>query len=158
MDAPKRSEYDSIAGFYRKHWCGHYHKGLTTMLERVLFAGLPGGASVLDLCCGTGSVAGYLARRGFAVTGLDASGEMLRYARREVPQGEFLLADAETFRLPAIFDASICTFDSCSYFLDQETLVKVFSNVYDALRPNGRFAFDLSLEAAYKNEWQESCP
>lgn len=155
--SPRRADYDAIAGFYRKHWCGHFHGGLTAMLERVLFAGLPRGAQVLDLCCGTGSVAGYLVGRGFSVTGVDASEEMLRFARREVPEGEFLVADAEAFELPAVFEACICTFDSCSYFLDEEALVKVFSNVHAALRPGGRFVFDLSLEAVYKSEWQESC-
>ncbi len=157
MVSPKTADYDSIAGFYSKHWCSHYHKGLTAMLERVLLAGLPGGAHVLDLCCGTGTVAGYLVGRGFAVTGLDASEEMLRYARQEVPQGEYLVANAEAFRLPSMFEACICTFDSPSYFLDEDALVRVFANVHGALRPNGRFVFDLSLEAAYKSEWGRSC-
>ncbi len=157
LGAPARADYDAIAGFYRKHWCGHFHTGLTAMLERVLLARLPEGARVLDLCCGTGAVAGYLVRRGFPVTGVDASEEMLRYARREVPEGEFLVANAEAFRLPPVFHGAICTFDSCSYFLNQEALVSVFRNVHDALRPGGRFAFDLSLEAAYKTEWQQSC-
>lgn len=155
--SPTQADYDSIAGFYRRHWCGHYHAGLTAMLERLLFADLPAGAHVLDLCCGTGAVAGYLVGRGLAVTGIDASEEMLRFARQEVPEGEFLVANAEAFRLPAVFAACVCTFDSLSYFLDEDALGNVFSNVYAALRPDGRFIFDLSLEAAYKSEWQQSC-
>lgn len=154
---PERANYDSIAGFYRNHWCGHYHAGLTKMLERVLLAKLTKGARILDLCCGTGLVAGHLVRRGFSVTGLDASEEMLRYARQEVPEGEFMVANAEAFSLPGLFDGAVCTFDSCSYFLDEDALLKVFANVHAALRANGRFVFDLSLEAAYKSEWQESC-
>jgi SAM-dependent methyltransferase len=157
ITAPSRADYNPIAGFYRKHWCGHYHAGLTAMLDRVLLADLPDGAHVLDLCCGTGTVARHLVDRGFSVTGVDASEEMLRYARQEVPGGEFFVADAEAFRLPPVFHGALCTFDSLSYLLDEEALVRAFSNVHDALRPKGRFVFDLSLEAAYKSEWGESC-
>lgn len=155
--AAGRPDYNRIAAFYRKHWCGHYHSGLTGMLERAVLAQLPDGAAILDLCCGTGTVARYLVQRGFSVTGVDASEQMLRYAREDVPEAEFLVADAEAFRLPAVFDAAVCTFDSLSYLLEQEALVRAFSNVYNALRPKGTFVFDLSLEDAYKSEWQESC-
>ena len=41
---------------------------------------LPAGASILDVGCGTGRHAVELARRGYAVTGLDLSSEMLRVA------------------------------------------------------------------------------
>ncbi len=151
------ADYNPIARFYRKHWCGHYHAGLTAMLDRVLLADLPKEARVLDLCCGTGTVARHLVGCGFAVTGVDASEEMLRYARQEVPEGEFLVAPAEAFRLPPVFDAALSTFDSMSYLLDRESLELAFSNVHAALRPGGSFVFDLSTEAAYKSEWQQSC-
>jgi SAM-dependent methyltransferase len=155
--AAKSSDYNPIAGFYRKHWCGHYHAGLTTMLDRLLLADLPKGARVLDLCCGTGAIARHVVTRGFAVTGVDASEEMLRYARHEVPEGEFLVADAESFRLPPVFDAALSTFDSVSYLLDRKSLELTFSNVHAALRPGAWFVFDLSVEEAYKNEWGQSC-
>ena len=127
------------------------------MLDRVLLGYLPNGARVLDLCCGTGTIAGHLVRQGFAVTGVDSSEEMPRYARQEVPQGEFLVDTAETFQLPPIFDAAISTFDSLSYVLDPKALELAFCNVHGAIRPGGWFVFDLSVEAAYKSEWQQSC-
>lgn len=41
--------------------------------------------------------------------------------------------------------------------LNAEDLGRVFSCVRAALRPGGLFVFDLSLEQAYKTEWQRSC-
>lgn len=161
MSAPsttvRNADYNPIARFYQKHWCNHYHGGLTAMLDRLLLADLPKGAHLLDLCCGSGTVARHLVDRGFAVTGVDASEEMLRYARRDVPEGEFLVASAEMFRLPPVFDGAISTFDSLSYLLDRKSLELAFGNVHAALRRGGRFVFDLSLEAAYTREWQQSC-
>nr|MDQ6933504.1 class I SAM-dependent methyltransferase [Candidatus Eremiobacteraeota bacterium] len=115
------------------------------------------GARILDVCCGTGTIAQHLIGRGFAVTGIDASEEMLRYAIEDVPKAKFLVADARSFSLPAMFDGALCTFDSLSYMIDSKDLECVISNVYDALRPGGVFVFDLSLEEVYKSEWQQSC-
>lgn len=153
----KTADYDSIAGFYRKHWCNHYHAGLTAMLDRVLLDRLAKGSRVLDLCCGTGTVARHMVSRGFAVTGVDASEEMLRYARQEVPEGRFIVASAEEFRLPGVFDAAVSTFDSLSYLLDQESLERTFGNVHAALRPGGAFVFDLATEESFQTEWNRSC-
>ncbi|MDZ4797094.1 MAG: class I SAM-dependent methyltransferase [Bryobacteraceae bacterium] len=58
--------------------------------------------------------------------------------------GEFLLADARNFRLPAVFDGALCTFDSLSYFQQTEDLAGVLRNVHDMLRPGASFVFDLS--------------
>jgi SAM-dependent methyltransferase len=42
------------------------------------------GATILDAGCGTGRYAGELARRGYAVEGVDASAEMIEIARKSV--------------------------------------------------------------------------
>jgi ubiquinone/menaquinone biosynthesis C-methylase UbiE len=114
-----KPDYNAIAGFYRKHWCAHYHTGLLAMLGRLLLARLPPGARILDVCCGTGTVAQELVSRGFTVTGIDASEEMLRYAVKEVPKAEFLVADARDFAFPPMFDAALCTFDTLSWTLSR---------------------------------------
>jgi SAM-dependent methyltransferase len=150
-------DYDSIAAFYQKHWCSHYHSGLMAMADRYLLRNLPAGARLLDLCCGTGTLARSLLDRGYTVTGIDASAGMLRHAAAQAPEAEFLVADARQFHLPAMFDAALCTFDSISYFQQLEELENVFRNVCQALRPGASFVFDLSLEEAYKEEWRRSC-
>jgi SAM-dependent methyltransferase len=43
----------------------------------------------LDAACGTGRFAEFLATRGHRVIGVDSSPDMLAYARRRVPDGEF---------------------------------------------------------------------
>lgn len=74
--------------------------------------GLPPGAAILDVGCGTGRHSVELARRGFAVTGLDLSGEMLARAAAAAEAAgvvvEWVHDDATRFDLPARFDAAIC--------------------------------------------------
>lgn len=51
---------------------------------------------VLDAGCGAGHLARELTNRGAAVVGLDASREMLTYARDRAPKADFLQADLGT--------------------------------------------------------------
>jgi demethylmenaquinone methyltransferase / 2-methoxy-6-polyprenyl-1,4-benzoquinol methylase len=72
--------------------------------RRFLVSRLPRGGRgrVLDVATGTGLVAAALARRGFAVTGLDLSPEMLAAARRRLGgQVGLLNASAEALPLAA---------------------------------------------------------
>ncbi len=138
-DMISRPDYNPIASFYRNHWCMHYHAGLLAMLDRLLLTRLAPGSRILDICCGTGTLARSLVNRGFAVTGIDASEEMLRYAVKEGPQAGFLAADVRAFHLPPVFDGALCTFDSLSYMIDDEDLERTLANVRAALRLRWRF-------------------
>lgn len=76
-------------------------------------AGLAGapGSSLLDLCCGTGTLAGLGARLGLTVTGVDLSPHMLAVARAKRPGPAYLLADASALPLPDNrFDAVAVSF------------------------------------------------
>jgi SAM-dependent methyltransferase len=151
------ADYDPIAWFYNQHWSAHYHPWALEMLERALLYRIPNGAQILDVCCGNGVLASEFAARGYQVTGVDASPEMLRYARVNAPSAEFLLADARSFSAPRRFDAAVSTFDSLNYMLSEADLLAVFRNVFAALLDGGRFVFDLNLEERYRDFWEATC-
>jgi SAM-dependent methyltransferase len=63
----------------------------------------------LDAACGTGRFAEFLARRGHRVIGVDSSPDMLAYARRRVPDGEFRLGELDRLPLPSeSVDVIVC--------------------------------------------------
>jgi demethylmenaquinone methyltransferase/2-methoxy-6-polyprenyl-1,4-benzoquinol methylase len=95
--------------------------------------GLPVGARVLDLACGTGDLLTILARRGMRPVGLDLSIGMLSEVGRAVP-----LVQGVGEHLPfaqASFDAVTCGF-AVRNFAD---LAQVLSEVARVLRPGGGF-------------------
>ncbi len=74
--------------------------------------GLAPGAAVLDVGCGTGRHAVELARRGYAVTGVDLSPGMLEVAAKRAHAAgvkvELRCADAARFQPERRYDAAIC--------------------------------------------------
>jgi demethylmenaquinone methyltransferase/2-methoxy-6-polyprenyl-1,4-benzoquinol methylase len=73
--------------------------GQDPLWRRFLVSRLPRGGRVLDVATGTGLVAAELRRRGFEVTGLDQSAEMLEVARRRFGD-EIELVEGEADALP----------------------------------------------------------
>ena len=150
------SDYDRFARVYNKYWGGGFTERVLPVLENLVLQHLPAGASILDLCCGTGQLARVLTTLQYQLTGLDGSEEMLRFARENAPAGEFILGDARSFKLPEVYHAVISTFDSLNHIMTLEELTSVFSNVYAALRQGGIFFFDLNMEEGYKTTWHDS--
>lgn len=141
------SDYDRFAWFYNLYWGPEFSSPALAIYNALLFPHLPPGSHVLDLCCGTGQIAAGLAERGYQVTGLDGSAAMLRFARENAPEAEFIQADARTFTLPQHFQAVISAFDSLNHVMELNELTTVFRNVYNVLaNEEGMFLFDLNIE------------
>ena len=147
------SDYDPFAWLYARSWGEPFHRAVQAPLERLVYSHLPARAKVLDLCCGDGRLAATLAQRGYSVTGIDGSEEMLAYARQRCPKSRFLLADAREFELPPTFHAVLSTFDSLNHVMTTAHLARVFERVWACLRPDGIFVFDLNREEAYRDSW-----
>ncbi|WP_254705549.1 class I SAM-dependent methyltransferase [Streptomyces vilmorinianum] len=73
----------------------------------VIEAAVPAGASLLELGCGAGRVTEPLVRRGFAVTAVDESAEMLEAVRERVPGVEAVRSPIESLELARRFDVVI---------------------------------------------------
>ncbi|HEX4771574.1 MAG TPA: class I SAM-dependent methyltransferase [Bryobacteraceae bacterium] len=143
------SSYDSIAGMYDRFWRDWYVPAALPALQRLFFDQIAPPTKILDVCCGSGHVTAELVRRGFCVTGIDSSAELIDLARFNVPGAEFLVQDVRTLHLQGAFDAAISTFDALNHLLVIEDLRDAFRAVVGALKPNGLFVFDMNLEKAY---------
>jgi ubiquinone/menaquinone biosynthesis C-methylase UbiE len=105
--------------------------------------GLEPGARLLDLACGHGRHSARLARRGFAVTGLDVSESSLVIARETEPGAEYVVGDMRELPLEdASFDAAINLFTAFGYFEDEADDQRVLHEVARVLRPGGSFLID----------------
>jgi SAM-dependent methyltransferase len=147
--------YDPFAAVYDRHWGDMFLGEGRRGIHNVFLPLLRPKARILDLCCGTGQMAHWLAGCGFQVTGLDGSSEMIRHAQRNAPQADFVVEDARNFRMPNRFDAVLSVFDSLNHMPDEGALLEVFSNVRDSLVGDGLFIFDMNMDEGFRSSWNE---
>ncbi len=153
------SVYDALGAAYdlfeRDTDYGAIEDGVLSLAERFGDGGI---RSVLDLGCGTGKLSGMLAARGYDVTGLDSSVEMLAAASaKEECRGVFFITgDVRRFELPGSVDAVTATQDVISHLTDTRSLRACFSRVSDALRPGGVFVFDVNTPHRIKNVYGDN--
>ena len=146
--------YGPYATIYNRTWGPKLVDMVVPALEKVLLPHMPPGAAILDLCCGSGQITEALSKRGFAMTGIDISAEMIDLARHNAPSCHFLLGDARSFELPTALDGVISTQDSMNHIVRIEDLSAVFESVHRVLRPGGLFVFDVLLGDLYHPEPQ----
>lgn len=109
---------------------------------------------VLDLGCGTGSLCIELAHRGYDMTGVDLSEDMLSCARDKAIGEDvdilFLNQDMREFELYGTVDTILCMMDSLNYVTSLEGVIQTLKLVKNYLNPGGLFIFDINT--AYKFE------
>ena len=148
-----RRHYDLASPYYRKLWGRHLHHGFyetgretkeeaADALIRVLAerAGVPRGARVLDIGCGVGGGALWLAENlDCRVTGVTISPvqiEMATEATRHLPRPPvFLLDDANDLSVPGTFDI-VWAVEVISHLSNRAGF---FRKVSERLAPGGRF-------------------
>ena len=108
--------------------------------------------SVLDLGCGTGNHSFPLARRGYHVTGVDISEDMIRVARRKVDQGSledrslplnFIHNDLHRLDLSGQFDAVLMMFAVLGYQSTNLDVLAALKTVRRHLKSGALFIFDV---------------
>ncbi|WII34979.1 class I SAM-dependent DNA methyltransferase [Paenibacillus thiaminolyticus] len=147
--------FDVLGDVYNKYW-----RQITLFqypnIEELALSKLPGNARILDVCCGTGTIAAKLCEQGFTVEGIDISSKVIEYARINAPEATFTVGDARSFHYESPFDAAITTLDSFNVMTDPKDLKNIFIHVYQALKPGGIFYFDMRNEEGYLRYWNGS--
>jgi ubiquinone/menaquinone biosynthesis C-methylase UbiE len=128
-----RKGYDRRAEEY--HAARHLYDNKEELEEFVHL--LPENAKVLDVGCGAGvPVAQFLVESGFDVTGLDFSENMLKLARKNVPQARFIIKDMTGL------DFEDNSFDGLTAFysiihVPREEHFPLFQSFHRILKPDG---------------------
>lgn len=134
IQATKESYNQSAAAYAEKT------SSFSFTIEMELFcASLPSGAAILDLGCGAGRDAKRFSDKGFSVTGIDFSEELLAIAKQAAPNAAFLLQDLNDLSnfAPASFNGVWA--NASLLHLEKSRLSKALSQIYTLLKPGGVF-------------------
>ncbi len=105
-------------------------------------------AKLVDLACGTGSIAYQMLKLGHSVTGVDLSNDMLTVAQSKLwdfgDRVALISADMTAFKPSFKADGVMCLLDSINHLNTREEVIKTFSSVYSYLKDGGVFIFDVN--------------
>jgi len=111
-----------------------------------------GPGEILDAGMGPGRLLAELAQRGWAVSGVDASAEMVAAARSKLPEAASRLVQGKIESLPfpdASFDAVVAT-----GVLEYSQLERALRELARVLRPGGRAVVSYPNPGAYYVVWR----
>lgn len=155
--------YDLIAPFYDRvnravdpsDFVDFYEQNFTKWLKKK-------PELVLDLACGTGRITRELARRGYDMTGVDGSVEMLGRARDAAEREGFpdeilwLCQDMTEFELYGTVDAVVSSLDSINHLSGHGELERTFALVHNYLNPDGLFLFDVNGKHKFETVYADN--
>lgn len=149
-----RESYDAVASEYALHLSDELsYKPLDRALL-ALVAEEAVGRPIADVGCGPGHVAGWLARQGAQVVGIDLSPGMVAIAARDHPAAKFRVGDLRD--LPASdgeFGAVVALY--CLIHLAPEELPAAACELRRVVAPGGQVlvSFHLGEEVRHVTDW-----
>jgi SAM-dependent methyltransferase len=130
--------------YYHLLYKQHDEQDAQSMVRAMLEAlNLAAGSRILDLACGKGRHARYLADLGYDVTGVDISHASIKYARQF--EHDHLAFYQHDMRLPFrsnYFDAVVNFFTSFGYFDTDADHERTLRQVATQLKPGGQVLID----------------
>ena len=156
--------YDLLAPFYDEFNGDINYSEWADFIEKIIKKDYTSGSPelILDLGCGTGSMTLELASRGYDMTGVDYSTEMLDIAKKRAYKDGFdgkilwLCQDMREFELYGTVDVTVCCLDGINHLTSPKDLDKCLKLVHNYLIPDGLFIFDVNgrykFESVYGDE------
>jgi tocopherol O-methyltransferase len=159
-----RAHYDRLSFFYRRFWGEHIHHGfwkngesarqaqLNLIEELARRANIARGGNVLDVGCGLGASAIWLAQElHCSVTGITISPVQKRIAERRArylglnDRVQFLIADANKLRIPAATFDAVWVIECSEHLFDKQQFIR---ECWRVLRSDGVLALASWLSGA----------
>ena len=140
--------YSQFAYFYDRLQQGVDYEGIARFIDKQVrrFGGRRG--ILLDMACGTGTLAELLAGAGYDVIGTDSSAEMLSVALdKKYDSGlpiQYLDQSMTELDMFGTIDVTVCTLDSINHLDSLDEIKKAFERVSLFAFPDGMFIFDVN--------------
>ncbi len=109
------------------------------------------GEKILEPLCGSGRFLIPFMEKGYTVSGIDASGEMLAKLKRKAPAAHVIHADIAAYDFQERYDYIFIPSSSVSLFTDSSVCKTILHKLKNLLLPKGRLVFSVDTVS-------ERCP
>ena len=149
MDTTEQPEYSTLAEIYDHIMENVDYDVWADFIDEIIQVHHPDPQSILELACGTGSLALSLEElMCYNIVGTDKSPAMVSKARSKNEQlkgsVQFLEMDFLDISLDRKFDAVVSIFDSINYLHKSRSIKKLLSEVKKVMDSNSLFIFDFT--------------
>lgn len=124
--------YNKIVNEYENEYGNDYSDALfiDTFLNSL------NGKEVLDIGCGLGNLTNYMKEKGFNLTGIDLSDEMLNFAKSKYKDITFLKMNMNDIKFDKKFDG--ISFLYSLFHLSKKEVVNALPKYYNLLKDDGK--------------------
>ncbi|TVQ02074.1 MAG: class I SAM-dependent methyltransferase [Balneolaceae bacterium] len=141
--------YSSLADIYDEVMHNVDYESWADYLDEIILQHQPEAAEILELACGTGTIALSLEELDcYNITATDASADMIRIAKKKGVQVNseihFHTMDFLNINLAKTFDVVFMVFDSLNYLHNGDEIIKLHNEVRKVLKPDGIFVYDFT--------------
>ena len=141
-DSPISALYDDdLAWIHVDGYGFHWEGAADSILEWLNRFGISSG-KVVDLGCGGGQWLARLANAGYETCGIDVSSSMIRLAKKNAPDADYLCGSFDDVEIPEC-DVATSLGEPLNYLNSGPAMRRTMRNVFSALRPGGVFIFDV---------------
>jgi SAM-dependent methyltransferase len=150
--------YERLSQVYDSGW-SNFSRQYVEWINRLLAERSIVQGRILDLACGTGTLAVELAHHGHLVHGIDVCAAMIEKAKIKsagLSNISFEVQDMSRFNAEGKFDLIACTFDSINYLLRSSQVRRMFFGVASTLNETGLFTFDSNTRKLYQSHSNET--
>lgn len=116
------------------------------------------GQRILEALCGSGRFLVPFMERGYDISGVDLSAEMLEKLRQKSPEAKVACADISQYSPAEKFDYIFISSGSVSLFTDMALCEKILAGLKKLMAPDGVFVFAVDTAANFCPEDEEYKP
>lgn len=141
--------YSSLASIYDEVMSDVDYDTWADYLDEIIITHHPAAQRLLELACGTGTVALSLEELDcYDITATDGSEDMIRVAmekgNRVNSEIRFEVMNFTEIQFDETFDVVYLIFDSINYLLEEEQIIKLHNDIKKILSPGGIFIYDFT--------------
>ncbi len=133
--------FEDLAAYYDLLYSDKNYQEEADFIEKC-FQSYANVKSILEIGCGTGNYTKMFLDKGYSVTGIDISQQMIDIAQKKC-KFTLLKADVKDTLLVDTFDCCLSLFAVMGYITDNAGLTKALRNIRSHLTSNGVFVFDV---------------
>ncbi len=148
------NSYTEFASLYDELMNDFDYEEWADYVERIFEKYQKKPKDILEMACGTGNLSFELAKRRYNLVCFDLSEDMLAKAYKKLGRYKnvkLLELNMINFNINKKFESVISICDSINYITNKDELLQCFKNVYNHLKDDGLFLFDINSFYKLKN-------